>query len=152
MEENTKEQGKERKSLKGIIARTSLSFAFALAIFLTVFFLELYGPFELTWEKNGYRMLSDSFSLGGLLPILFWLLVWVSEKGAFDLIAYSVRKLFSFTFRIHPEKSNLPPTYADYVAIKKAKRKPFHYELLIVGGTFLLLGLIFILVWYKLES
>lgn len=152
MEENIKEQGKERKSLKGIIARTSLSFAFALAIFLTVFFLELYGPFELTWEKNGYRMLSDSFSLGGLLPILFWLLVWVSEKGAFDLIAYSVRKLFSFTFHIHPEKSNLPPTYADYVAIKKAKRKPFHYELLIVGGTFLLLGLIFILVWYKLES
>ena len=152
MEENTKEQGKERKSLKGIIARTSLSFAFALAIFLTVFFLELYGPFELTWEKNRYRILSDSFSLGGLLPILFWLLVWVSEKGAFDLIVYSVRKLFSFTFRIHPEKSNLPPTYADYVAIKKAKRKPFHYELLIVGGTFLLLGLIFILVWYKLES
>ena len=75
MEENIKEQGKERKSLKGIIARTSLSFAFALAIFLTVFFLELYGPFELTWEKNGYRMLSDSFCVGGLLPMLFWLLV-----------------------------------------------------------------------------
>ena len=152
MEENSKEQGKERKNLKGIIVRASLAFTFASAIFLTVFFLELYGPFELTWEKNRYRMLSDSFSLGGLLPILFWLLVWVSEKGAFDLIVYSVRKLFSFTFRIHPEKSNLPPTYADYVAIKKAKRKPFHYELLIVGGAFLLLGLIFILVWYKLES
>ena len=71
MEENTKEQGKERKSLKGIIARASLSFAFAIAIFLTVFFLELYGPFELTWEKNRYRILSDSFPLGGLLPILF---------------------------------------------------------------------------------
>ena len=152
MEENTKEKREERKSLKGIIVRASLAFTFALAIFLTVFFLELYGPFELTWEKNRYRMLSDSFSLGGLLPILFWLLVWVSEKGAFDLIVYSVRKLFSFTFRIHPEKSNLPPTYADYVAIKKDKRKPFHYELLIVGGAFLLLGLIFILVWYKLES
>ncbi|HBE99137.1 MAG TPA: hypothetical protein DDW18_03795 [Firmicutes bacterium] len=152
MEENAKGTKEQKKNLKGIIARSSLSFAFALAIFLTVFFLELYGPFELTWEKNKYRMLSDSFSLGGLLPILFWLLVWVSEKGAFDLIVYSVRKLFSFTFRIHPEKSNLPPTYADYVAIKKAKRKPFHYELLLIGGAFLLLGLVFVLVWYKLES
>ena len=152
MEENAKGTKEQKKNLKGIIARSSLSFAFALAIFLTVFFLELYGPGELTWEKNKYRMLSDSFSLGGLLPILFWLLVWVSEKGAFDLIVYSVRKLFSFTFRIHPEKSNLPPTYADYVAIKKAKRKPFHYELLLIGGAFLLLGLVFVLVWYKLES
>ncbi len=152
MEENAKGTKEQKKNLKGIIPRSSLSFAFALAIFLTVFFLELYGPFELTWEKNKYRMLSDSFSLGGLLPILFWLLVWVSEKGAFDLIVYSVRKLFSFTFRIHPEKSNLPPTYADYVAIKKAKRKPFHYELLLIGGAFLLLGLVFVLVWYKLES
>ena len=67
----------------------------------------------------------------------------MSEKGAFDLIVYSVRKVFSFAFRIHPEKSNLPPAYADYVEQKRAKKKPFHYELVLIGGIFLLLGIVF---------
>ena len=107
------------------------------------FCLELFGPLELTWSDNKYRVLSDSFFVGGAMPILFWLLAWVNEKGAFDMIVYGVRKVFSYAFRIKPEKSNLPPTYADYVEMKRAKKKPFHYEMLEVGGVFLLLGIIF---------
>ncbi len=145
MEENLEGTKKEKEafSWKKFTIRLILSFLFSVALFAGTFCIEVLGPLELTWNENKYRVLSDSFFVGGSLPILFWLLVWVSEKGAFDMIVYGVRKVFSFTFRIKPEKSNLPPTYADYVEMKRSKQKPFHYEMLEVGGLFLLLGIIF---------
>lgn len=140
---NIDEEGKEKFSWRKCLLRVSLSFLLAFILFATTFCIEYFGPLELNWNHNKYRILSDSFFIGGSMPILFWLLVWVSEKGAFDLIVYSVRKVFSFAFRIHPEKSNLPPAYADYVEQKRAKKKPFHYELVLIGGIFLLLGIVF---------
>lgn len=149
---NRDDDEKERINWKKFFLRFFLSFFIAGALFATTFCIEYFGPLELNWTNNKYRILSDSFFIGGLMPILFWLLVWVSEKGAFDLIVYSVRKVFSFAFRIHPEKSNLPPTYADYVEQKRAKNKPFHYELLEVAGAFLLLGIIFAFVSLSFDT
>lgn len=144
------EKEEKKKKIKGILIRSILSFAFASILFTIVLLIELYA-LNLSWLTNKYRILSDSFFVGGCLPILFFLLVWVSEKGAFDLITYSVRKLFSYCFRIHPEKSNLPPTYGDYVEMKKAKRKPFHYELIVMGSLFLILGVVFALLSIGVE-
>ena len=148
MEENLEGTTKEKElfSWKKFWIRLILSFLFSGALFAMTFCLELFGPLELTWDDNKYRVLSDSFFVSGAMPILFWLLAWVNEKGAFDMIVYGVRKVFSYAFRIKPEKSNLPPTYADYVEMKRAKKKPFHYEMLEVGGAFLLLGIAFAIV------
>ncbi len=134
---------KEPISVKGIVIRTALSLLFAAAVFTGVLLIELLSM-KLSWSAYKFRILCDGFVVGGVFPVLFWLLLWVAEKGAFDLIAYSMRKMLSFMFRIHPEKSNLPPTYADYVEMKKEKRKPLHLELLLVGVSFLILGFIFL--------
>ncbi len=145
MEEEREGLTKEKElfSWKKFAIRLTLSFLLSGAFFAITFCIEYLGPLELTWTSNKYRILSDSFFVGGAMPMLFWMLVWVSEKGAFDMIVYGVRKVFSYAFRIKPEKSNLPPTYADYVEMKRAKKKPFHYEMLEIGGLFLLLGIIF---------
>lgn len=143
-EEIEEKKMKEPLTFKGVLLRSIFSSVFAILLFVAVLLIELNG-LKLSWDAYKFRILCDSFFIAGVFPVLFWLLLWVAAKGAFDMIAYSMGKMLSFMFRIHPEKSNLPPTYADYVEQKRAKAKPFHYELLIVGGVFLLLGVIFLI-------
>ncbi len=142
-EEIEEKKIKEPLTLKGVLLRSILSFGFAIILFVAVLLIEL-KAMDLSWYVYKFRILCDSFFIAGIFPILFWLLLWVAEKGAFDMIAYSMGKMLNFMFRIHPEKSKLPPTYADYVEQKRAKRKPFHYELLIVGASFVLIAIIFL--------
>lgn len=148
--ENEKQNGefREKVSVKGIVIRSVLSFLFAGALFALMFCVEHFGALQITWPDFKYRLLSDSFFVGGAFPILFWLLLWVNEKGAFDLIVYSVRKFVGYIVHANPDKSKLPPTYADYAEMKQGNRKPLHYELLIVGVTFLLLGGLFAFISY----
>lgn len=132
-------------NLKKIIVRSIIFFLIASGLFAATMCIELLGPLGLTWNDNRYRVLSDSFFVSGAMMALFWGIIWVSQKGAFDLLAYSMRKILNFMFRIHPEDSNLPPTYLDYVEQKRAKRKDLHYEAFVIGVTFVTLGVIFAL-------
>ena len=132
---------------KGFFIRLIVSFVVAALLSVAVMLFELFGPSRFTWQDNAFRILSDSFSVAGVLTALFWCLGWASSKGAFDLLVYSTRKMLSFMFRWHPENSNLPSTYADYVEMKHGgEKKPFHGELLYVGALFLLIGIIFALI------
>lgn len=133
---------KERREyLHKLSLRLLLSFLFVASLFTFTFCLEAFGSRHISLSLHKLRVLSDSFFVGGAVPILFWLLIWVSEKGAFDLLSYSVKKIWSSIFRT--KKNYFVGSYYDYVSKKRANSKPIHYELLIIGGITLLLGVMF---------
>ena len=98
-----------------------------------------------------YRVISDSFVYAGGLGILLWALVFRSSFGAFDMIVYGVRKFLVIIFRIHPEKSKLPPTYYDYVNAKHEKPRSRFYGFMAGCAVVLAVGIVFALISLNLE-
>ena len=103
-----------------------------------------YGVTELQYRMQQW---SDSFSIVGILGICFGLLVMVSNGGAFDMLAYGMRRFFAL-FRKDPLDRKYGGYY-EYTQAKRAKKRSFWY-LVIVGGGYLLVGVIFLILYYKL--
>lgn len=114
-----------------------------------VFCIEYFGSH--LYPSTPIRVWADTFSISGLLGILAWLLLFVTQHGAFDIIVYGTRKLFAYTFRIHPEKSKLPKTYTDYVLERQAKKPNRFWIYLCACALFFIVGLILVFVSLNLE-
>ncbi len=140
----------KRKSLHKLLLRLLISFLFVLFLFSLTFCLEVFGPMNISLSLHKLRVLSDSFFIGGIIPVLFWLLVWVNEKGAFDLLSFSVKKIWSSIFRSN--KNYFVGSYYDYVSKRRKNAKAIHYEVLIIGGISLLLGVMFALLSLSYEA
>ena len=92
--------------------------------------------------------LADAFTVAGLLPILFGILVWASSEGAFDGLGYVGRSLGVLIiprFRAYKHV-----TYYDYVMAKRGKRPHGYAFLFFVGLGYFTIGLVFLLL-YKLQ-
>lgn len=130
--------------LELVLSPLSLVFV-SIFVFLIEYYLDdIYFSYPI-------RVYADSFAIGGILGLCYWLLLWASREGAFDMIVYGSLKLWSFMFRVHPEKSNLPSTYYDYVMLKKQKRHHRFMPLLFCALLFLVVGVILTFVSLNLE-
>jgi zinc transporter ZupT len=98
---------------------------------------------EMNWDRDKFIILSDAFSLPGIYTILFFLISWVSGEGAFDAISYGVQVAFFTISHKDLRETKLPKTYADYRELKRHKKKGRTLFLLVAGGIFLLIGIIF---------
>lgn len=94
------------------------------------------------FQEKPMIVLADAFFVSGILGVLFWLLLLVSQIGAFDMIVYGVRKFLVIIFRKHPEDSTLPETYYDYEMIKRGQKHNRFYAFLIVSCLFFIVGVI----------
>lgn len=88
--------------------------------------------------------LCDAFSVPGAVMLGVGLLVFVTNGGAFDMLAFGVIKLFDL-FKRDLTKVKYR-TFYDYREAQKEKNRTF-VNLLIVGGGFLLVGIVFLLVY-----
>lgn len=108
-----------------------------------------YGLFAATEWKVISRILADAFTIPGMLFILVGCLVWVSGDGFFDGISYAL----SYTVKLLvPGTEKKMPQYADYIAMKAEKREKNQFSfafLFIVGGIYLLIAIIFIILYYS---
>ncbi len=91
------------------------------------------------------KILSDSFSLPGILFLGFAGLGWVSTKGGYDLFGYSWSSFKGFFVRDSYFKK--PETYFDYVQRKNAERKPFNKAMFAVGLAFFAIGMVITVVY-----
>ena len=98
---------------------------------------------EMDWGRDKFVILSDAFSIPGIYTILFFLISWVSGEGAFDAISYGVQVAFYTGFFKDLRETKLPKTYADYRELKRHKKKGRTLFILVAGGIFLLIGIIF---------
>lgn len=89
---------------------------------------------------------SSSFFVSGVLCLGVGLLIWCGNEGAFDMLGYGVKSLFRL-FR-KDVKDRKYGGYYEYAQARKERKKPFLY-LVIVGGAYLLVGIVlFVVYWY----
>ena len=89
---------------------------------LMAFLVSLIRISSLTTEQIDYLLvLTDGFTVSGGLMCLFYLLVFVSDEGAFDMLSYSIQLVWNVTFHKNVRETKLPKTYAEYRAMKRSK-------------------------------
>lgn len=118
-------------------------YAVEIALFFMV--LSIRDIYTKTDAKEIFLILTDAFSVPGVLVVLFGLLVFCSNEGAFRMLAYSIRTLFS-VFKRNPADRKYR-TYADYKMAKDGNNASFGF-LIIAGGTFCILAVVFLILYY----
>ena len=113
----------------------------------------LIGVIEwLAQEGAGYKIdplgiSLDATSLAGILMLLFFLLQYLSTKGAFDFLAYALKVTIYTVFRPNFRKTGFPATYYDYKMLKdEENRKPI-LAILFVSTIFIVVGIIVYIVY-----
>ena len=89
----------------------------------------------------------DAFSVSGALGVAFGLLVLASNGGAFDILIYGFRS-FTQMFKKDPIERKYGGYY-EYQQAKRSKKRSFWY-LVIVGGVFLSVGIVLLIVHLQL--
>lgn len=94
-----------------------------------------------------YRMLSDAFTVPGILLLMFGCLIWISNLGALDGLAYAV----SFAVRsLIPGGRYRDEKYGDYVERKREKRVKGYGFLFISGSVTMAVAIVFMILFYSL--
>lgn len=98
--------------------------------------------------KTNMTILCDAFSVSGILLLLFSGLMFVSSEGAFLGIGYALKRAVRVFVPVINRKEE---TYAEYRERKTGKEKKKGDSCIFFTGLFfLLVGLIFMLIWYLL--
>lgn len=106
------------------------------------------GAFTAKDPEELLRFWCDAFSVPGILGVCFGLLVLASNGGAFDMLAYGVQSLFRL-FKKDPIDRKYGGYY-EYQQARKEKKRSFWY-LVIVGGAYLLVGIVLLIVYMQMD-
>lgn len=102
------------------------------------------------WNAEGAKevmgILSDAFFVPGVLLAGVGLIIFASNGGAFDMLAFAVIRFFDL-FRRNVKNSKYKDFY-EYREAKKEKKRRMGFMLL-VGLVFIALAVIFLIVYYQ---
>lgn len=139
----TEEEKRRRKAYWiGFAIAAVISIGLAIG---TLFLVQ--SSLQLDWEKDRWRILADTFTIPGVMYLMVFLLVKVSDFGAFDAIVYSVRLVVTMIFRSNVRKSRLPATYRDYRLARMEKPRTSATFLLLIAAFHLAIAIIFIILY-----
>lgn len=96
------------------------------------------------------QVLTDAFSISGVLGICFFGLAFVSSKGAFDLLSYSVKLIFLNAFRPKYRKDSFPKTFYDYKVKKDSLDRRAPLMMLFIALAYLAIGIIMLVIYNSL--
>lgn len=96
---------------------------------------------------NQYRILSDAFTIPGMLLILFGAMTWLAGKGALDGIMYCLKAVGSYL--IPGRQLQERETYGDYVAQRREKKRGSVGFLLISGLVSMAISTVFLILYYS---
>lgn len=97
-----------------------------------------------------FQVLSDAFGLAGVLGIAIFGLGFVSSKGAFDLLSYSVKLIFLNAFRPKYRKESFPKTFYDYKVKKDSLDRRAPFMMFFLALAYLALGIIMLVIYNSL--
>lgn len=89
------------------------------------------------------KVMSDGFFVSGVLVCGCGLMLFVSQKGSFDMIAYGVKSAIRIIFKTDEGES-----YYDYKQRKAEKVTPCAH-LVVVGALLLLVSVLFVGLFYQ---
>lgn len=105
------------------------------------------GTFNKTAVLPVLADLSDAFFVPGVLLLGVGTLLFASNGGAFDMLAFGIMKLFDL-FKRDLTKVKYR-TFYDYRQAQKEKKRSFAY-LLIVGAAMVVVAAVFLIVHYNI--
>lgn len=110
----------------------------------TVAILWAYGAFEQTDKVELVKNLSDAFIVPGIMTLGLGGLIFCTNGGVFDMLAFGVIKLFDVL-----KKDLKKVKYHDFYEYRQSKegRNREYAHLLIIGALFVIIGIIFIFVY-----
>ena len=104
----------------------------------------LKGIFRETDAATIVRIVSDAFTLIGILWICFGALTVLNKAGAFDGLGYSFQSMLR-VWRNKTKEDGKPNSYYDYKKAADAKRKRA-WHLIIVGAAFLVVAIVLVII------
>ncbi len=88
-----------------------------------------------------YRLLSDAFSIPGLMLIFSGLFIWVNNAGALDAISYCLN--IAITALIPMKRAQGYEKYGDYLERRRGKAIKGYSFLFVVGAAAVAVSLVF---------
>ncbi len=118
---------------------------FLICAIVTILILVGKGSFV---KSDGPLMgdLCDAFFVPGILMFGFGVLVFATNGGTFDMLAYGIRKLFDL-FKRDLTKVKYR-TFYDYRAAQREKKRSF-LNLIIVGLGFIIVSVVFLILYNR---
>ena len=135
-------KAREPVTLRGVLITTGIGLTIGMIV------LVLRDGFAPTDEAGFWMNAADALSIPGILLICAGLLSAVSEQGAFDGIAFPVRKAFGQR-RSEAKRAEMPQTYYDYVTKRQENQRRRPRTRLYVGAGFLLLAGAALIIYYS---
>ena len=136
------EKNKRRLS---VLIKYLVSLVVGALFVVMVLFIENY--FSTTETIERYKILSDAFTFAGVLLILFAALVFISSKGGFDGIGYSLSRLVKMLI---PFANRSDETYAQYKERKRAKGITKGYSCVFLSGlAYFAVSIVFLILYYN---
>ncbi len=97
-------------------------------------------------RREQYLILTDALTVPGMMLLMFGCLVWVTNLGALDSIAYMLRMaVFSL---IPGKRMERDEKYVDYVQRMREKRVKGYGFLFVAGGICMTAALVFMCLFY----
>lgn len=135
-----------KKKLKADLISSAVIAAVGLAVSYLYLYLHEFSNVETLVEK--YRMLSDCFTIPGVVFLMIGALIWISGLGALDGLGFV---LHSLKIRLIPgARIDREEGYYEYVQKKREKKTKAYLPFLYVGAFFTALGIIFIILFYQI--
>ena len=100
-------------------------------------------------QVNVYRIMSDAFSLPGLLFLFSGTMVWLANQGALDAIGYMVTAVVRFLI---PGGHLKHEKYGDYVARQREKEITGYGFLFIIALVCLAVAGVFLWLYFNLHG
>ncbi len=147
MSKQEEKQKKEPFFTKGFWIAFAISFALACLLGVGIGLLEYFSQSGAGLKTDVLAISVDCAALSGLLLCLSFLLQFFSTKGAFDFLAYSMKTLVYTVFKPHFKEQGFPATYYDYKVLKDSENRKPMFAILIIGGLFLLIGIILYIIY-----
>lgn len=135
----------KQAKIVGIVLKYLICAAIAASMQMLV--LTRYDDISLLPDIERYKILCDSFTIPGVLFIMFGVLVWISTTGFFDGLSYALQHVFrSLFFR----GGQTQEKYFEYKEKRRTKRVKGYSCLFYTGLAFTLVALYFLMRFYKL--
>ena len=115
-----------------------------MVVLIAVTFLSSYSIADLP-RVDQYRLISDAFTIPGLLLIFSALFIWVSNAGALDAISYCLHVAISAL--IPGKRAQGIERYADFIERRRNKIIKGYAFLYVVGGACLVISIVFMLLF-----
>ena len=134
-------------NIRNIIIKYAVALGIGAGFVFTFMWLNDYSLVTEQIEK--YRLLTDAFSIPGVIFIMVGCLVFVSTDGFFDMITFGLSKAKNMLI---PFSKKSDETFYDYKQRKAKNRLTGYSFLFFTGLVFLMVAGIFLILFFRVYN